>query len=60
MADYRRFSIEDVDTACNLYDGGWRAGDKAQLIEDYGITEEEADTFCEILAELENDAKEDE
>ena len=50
--------IEDVDTANNLYGGGWRSGDKALLISEYGITEEEADTLCEILAEFENDEKE--
>lgn len=55
MADFRRFSIEDVDTANNLYGGGWRSGDKAMLIAEYGITEEEADTLCEILAEFENE-----
>ena len=44
-------------SAAALYDGGWRAEDKDQIVEEYELTEEEADKLCEILAELENDAE---
>ena len=44
-------------SAAALYDGGWRAEDRDQLIEEYDLTEEEADKLCEILEELEKDAE---
>lgn len=34
----------------SLYDGGWRAGDRAALIAEYGLTEEEADRIVDGLA----------
>lgn len=37
-----------------LYDGGWRASDKDELMEEYGLTSEEAETICNELAELED------
>ena len=40
-------------SAAALYDGGWRAEDRDQLIEEYELTEEEADKICEILASYE-------
>lgn len=40
-------------SAAALYDGGWRAEDKAQIIRKYQLTEEEADRLTEALAELE-------
>lgn len=46
MTDYR-------SSAAALYDGGWRAEDKEELIAEYQITEEEAAKICEILAEFE-------
>lgn len=46
MDDYR-------SSAAALYDGGWRAEDKAELVEEYGLTEDEANEICEILAEFE-------
>jgi hypothetical protein len=45
---------EVFDTACNLYGGGWRAGDKDWLIDEYEITEEEAEMLCEALEEIES------
>ena len=33
-------------TAASLYDGGWRAEDRDQLIDEYQLTEEEADEIC--------------
>ncbi len=41
-------------SAAALYDGGWRAEDKSELVEEYGLTEDEANEICEILAEFEN------
>lgn len=46
MDDYR-------SSAAALYDGGWRTEDKAELIAEYGLTEDEANEICEILAEFE-------
>lgn len=44
--------------AANLYDGGWRAEDRNDLIEEYGITEDYADDICELLAEYAEDDEE--
>lgn len=41
--------------AANLYDGGWRAEDRDDLIAEYGITEDYADDICELLAEYAED-----
>ena len=38
--------------AFSLFDGGWRAEDREELISEYDLTEEEADEICEILSEL--------
>ena len=43
-------------SAASLYDGGWRAEDRDQLIEEYNLTEEEADEICRGLAEVEEEA----
>jgi hypothetical protein len=40
-------------SAAALYDGGWRADDRDELIAEYDLTEEEADTICEMLREYE-------
>lgn len=39
-------------SAAALYDGGWRADDRDELITEYQLTEEEADELCKILAEF--------
>ena len=44
-------------SAVALYDGEWRAEDREQLIEEYELTEEEADKICEILSEIEKGAE---
>ena len=44
-------------SAASLYDGGWRAEDRDQLISEYGLTADEADDICKELAEL-KDGKE--
>lgn len=38
------------DTASALYDGGWRAEDRDWLIDEYELSEEEADAICNLLA----------
>lgn len=46
--------MNDIQRAAsNLYDGGWRAEDRDQLIKEYELTEEEADAICEELAKIE-------
>lgn len=40
----------DTETAAAaLFDGGWRAGDEAELITEYEMTKEEAAAICEHL-----------
>lgn len=46
---------EALDTANNLYGGGWRAGDKDWLIAEYNITEEDAEMLCEALEMIEQE-----
>jgi hypothetical protein len=41
-------------SAIALYDGGWRAEDKDQLITEYELTEAEADQLCEELKNLDS------
>ena len=36
-----------------LYDGGWRASDRDELMLEYGLTDDEVDSLCKELAELE-------
>ena len=46
--------ISDIATsAAALYDGGWRAEDRAQLITEYDLTSDEADALCEALQDIE-------
>lgn len=47
--------IEDIESsAAALYDGGWRADDREELIAEYQLSEDEADAICEKLKEYEN------
>lgn len=43
------------DAAIALYDGGWRAEDRDQLISEYNLTAEEAETIVEDLHDIEHD-----
>lgn len=46
--------MKDINTtAASLYDGGWRAEDRCQLVNEYNLTTEEADEICEALKEME-------
>lgn len=44
-------------SAAALYDGGWRASDRDQLIAEYGLTEDEADAICAELERMESNDK---
>lgn len=39
--------------AAALYDGGWRANDRDELIAEYDLNEDEADAICKMLRENE-------
>lgn len=41
-------------SAIALYDGGWRAVDRAQLITEYNLTKSEADQLCDALKSIED------
>lgn len=45
-------------SAAALYDGGWRRGDKEQLMEEYGLTTAQAEAICKQLGEIEADNQE--
>lgn len=48
-------SYSDIlSAAASLYDGGWRSEDRDDLIEEYGLTGDEADKLCEALAEYDH------
>ena len=48
--------IKDYEaSAAALYDGGWKAEDRDQFIEEYELTDEEADKICEILVKYEKE-----
>ena len=48
-----RTTFENQYSAAALYDGGWRAEDRDQLISEYDLTAEEADELVEELAAIE-------
>lgn len=44
----------DYETsAAALFDGGWRASDKEQLMTEHDLTDEEAENICEHLLKWE-------
>lgn len=46
--------LQDIsESAAALFEGGWRAEDKDQLISEYQLTEEEAEQICNELKEME-------
>ena len=55
MTYHDHMSMEEIeiqDDAISLYDGGWRAEDRDQMIEEYGMTPERADKIVEWLEEI--------
>lgn len=48
--------MNDIESsAAALYDGGWRAADRDELIAEYGLTDADADAICAKLSEYENE-----
>jgi hypothetical protein len=46
--------MNDLETtAANLYDGGWRAANKEELIKEYGFTVDEIEIIIKYLASYE-------
>ena len=39
--------------ATTLYDGGWRACDRLELVAEYGFSEAELNFICYLLSEME-------
>lgn len=39
--------------AAALYDGGWRSKDKGCIVEEYGLSESDAETVCALLEKYE-------
>lgn len=55
MTYHEHMSMEEIeiqDDAISLYDGGWRAEDRDQMIEEYSMTPERADKIVEWLEEI--------
>jgi hypothetical protein len=46
---------ELMSVAASLYDGGWRSGDRAELMAEYNLTEEDADLICGALGRFEQE-----
>lgn len=46
--------FELTSSAAALFDGGWRSDDREQLINEYDLTDEEADKIVLELERLEN------
>ena len=48
MLDY-----EITDKASALYAGGWRSEDRTWMMDEYNLTEDEANAICEWFEEFE-------
>ena len=46
-------------STASLYDGGWRAEDRDQLIDEYNLTADEADDICKELAAIKDGLEQD-
>ena len=58
--DLRCGGQEEYDTqysAASLYEGGWRASDLPDLIEQFNLTDDEAERICNELLEIEQEAE---
>lgn len=49
-------TAEIQSIAASLYDGGWRASDRRQMIAEYGFSDEEIVEICEVLETYEQEA----
>ena len=54
-----RLIVNLEDNVCYLFDGGRRSSDRDQLITEYELTNEEADTICRKLEEIQNASNEE-
>ena len=44
-------NLKDLQaSAAALYDGGWRAEDREELIDEYDLDETEVDEICNLLS----------
>lgn len=57
LAHWDRMRQMAYDTADSLYQGGWRAEDRDEIIAEYDLTEEEADLICDRLKMYEEEEK---
>lgn len=58
--DLRCGGQEEYDaqySAASLYEGGWRASDLPDLIEQFNLTGDEAERICNELLEIEQEAE---
>lgn len=53
---YQMAMEESIRDAGSLYDGGWRAEDRDQLMSEYDLTSDEADALCEALKDMEEES----
>lgn len=50
----KNYSLTDYRSmGASLYDGGWRAEDHDELMQEYGFTEWEVGKICEVLSAIE-------
>ena len=54
-----KMTMNNQYSAASLYDGGWRAKDRDQLISEYDLTAEEADEICRELAAIKDGLEQD-
>lgn len=47
------YESEVIEIASALFDGGWRAADRADLMDEYALTECEASQICVWLQRFE-------
>ena len=55
----REKTMNNQYSAASLYDGGWRAEDRDQLISEYGLTADEADDICKELTAIKDGLEQD-
>lgn len=56
---YNVYGVSTVDCAIALYDGGWRPEDKEDMINEYDLTDDEADSYIDVFERLLKDEEEE-
>ena len=56
---YYVYGESTVDCAIALYEGGWRPEDKEDMINEYDLTDDEADSYIDVFERLLKDKEED-